>query len=70
MTQNVLFPLPDPSYESFTWMLQDEHNSASHPPLIASASPLVGTGDDHNPLQPPPSLNINGYTSQRTCNTV
>ena len=65
MSHNVIFALPDPGYESYTWMLQDEHNPASHTPLIASGSPLVGTGDEQNSLQPPPSLNINGYTYAR-----
>ena len=62
MTQNVLFELPDPSYESYTWILQDEHNPASHTPLIASATPIVGAGNDRSPDQPPARLSINGYS--------
>ena len=65
MTQNMLYVLPDPSYESFTWTLQDEHNPASHTPLIASGRPMVGARNEQNPDQPPPSLNINGYTYAR-----
>jgi phosphohistidine swiveling domain-containing protein len=65
MAQNALYALPDPSYESFTWTLQDEHNPASHTPLIASSRPVAWAGNEQNPDQPPPSLNINGYTYAR-----
>ena len=63
MTQNVSFALPDPSYESFTWTLQDEHNPASHPPLIASGGPVTGAGmnSDGHPM----NLSLNGYTYAR-----
>ena len=41
MQYEVEFVLPDKSYEDYCWILQDEHNHASHPALIASASPLA-----------------------------
>ena len=59
MTQTSAFALPDPSYEGYTWTLQDEHNPASHTPLIASAVPVTRAGDDLD--GPPMSLTINGY---------
>lgn len=63
MTQTAEFPLPDPSYEAFTWVLQDEHNPASHTPLIASAPPVAGVGN--NPDGLPTTLNVNGYNYAR-----
>ncbi|MDA0988778.1 MAG: PEP-utilizing enzyme [Chloroflexi bacterium] len=63
MTQTAEFPLPDPSYEAFTWVLQDEHNPASHTPLIASATPVAGVGS--NPDGLPTTLNVNGYNYAR-----
>lgn len=65
MTEKVTFALPDPSYESYTWILQDEHNPASHPPLIASASPLVRSTDNERQDQVPSTLNINGFNYAR-----
>ncbi|MQF49074.1 hypothetical protein FIM08_04170 [SAR202 cluster bacterium AC-647-N09_OGT_505m] len=65
MMQNALYALPNPSYERFTWTLQDEHNPASHTPLIASARPVVGAREEQSPDEPPSSLNINGFTYTR-----
>ena len=65
MTQNVPFALPDPTYEGYTWTLQDEHSPAAHPPLIASAAQAVPSADAQNPDQPPASLNINGFNYAR-----
>jgi pyruvate,water dikinase len=63
MTQISEFPLPDPSYEKFTWILQDEHNPASHTPLIASAPPMAGAV--RNPDGLPATLNVNGFNYAR-----
>jgi pyruvate,water dikinase len=63
MTQIAEFPLPDPRYEKFTWTLQDEHNPASHTPLIASAPPVAGAVS--NPDGLPTTLNVNGYNYAR-----
>lgn len=65
MSEKVTFALPDPSYESYTWILQDEHNPASHPPLIASASPLVRAAENDGQDQIPAALNINGFNYAR-----
>ena len=63
MTQTSAFALPDPSYEGYTWTLQDEHNPASHTPLIASAVPVTRAGDDLD--GPPMNLTLNGYNYAR-----
>ncbi|MDP6101772.1 MAG: PEP-utilizing enzyme [Dehalococcoidia bacterium] len=63
MAQETKFMLPDPSYEAYTWILQDEHSPASHPPLIASATPVAWTGSSPDGL--PTTLNINGYNYAR-----
>jgi pyruvate,water dikinase len=63
MTQISAFALPDPSYEDYTWTLQDEHSPASHPPLIASAVPV--TRSETNPDGPPMNLTLNGYNYAR-----
>ena len=62
MTQGTDFALPDPSYEPFSWILQDEHNPASHPPLIASAGP---TGAAVHTDGIPTAITINGYNYSR-----
>ena len=62
MTQGTEFALPDSSYESFSWILQDEHNPASHPPLIASAGP---TGAAVHTDGLPTAITINGYNYAR-----
>ena len=62
MTQETEFALPDPSYEPFSWILQDEHNPASHPPLIASAGP---TGAAVHTDGIPTAITINGYNYAR-----
>ena len=63
MTPTSAFALPDPSYEGYTWTLQDEHNPASHTPLIASAVPVTRAGDDLD--GPPMNLTLNGYNYAR-----
>ena len=63
MTQSVLFALPEPSYEDYTWTLQDEHNPASHTPLIARGRPVTAPGNDSD--GPPGTLSINGYNYAR-----
>ena len=62
MTQETDFPLPDPSYQAHSWILQDEHNPASHPPLIASAGP---TGAVVHTDGLPTAMTINGYNYAR-----
>ena len=64
--QNIVeFVLPEKNYEDYCWMLQDEHNPASHPPLIASASPLAALPPEQNPDTPPTTININGFNYAR-----
>ena len=58
MQYEVEFVLPDKSYEDYCWILQDEHNPASHPPLIASASPLAALTTEQSPDRPPTTINI------------
>lgn len=65
MTQHVPHSLPDPSYEGYSWTLQDEHNPASHPPLLASLNPIFGAGGQQDTDQPPIRLTINGYIYAR-----
>ena len=62
MTQGAEFTLPDPSYEAHSWILQDEHNPASHPPLIASAGP---TGVVIHTDGLPTAITVNGYNYAR-----
>ncbi|MSQ61118.1 MAG: hypothetical protein EXR43_00810 [Dehalococcoidia bacterium] len=54
----VSYTLPHPSYEAYTWQIQDEHAPASQPPLIAGEDPPAGP-------EPPRQLRINGYTYGR-----
>ena len=61
MVDTINFVLPKQEYEEFTWILQDEHNPASHPPLIASASPLVKPANTENLEEIPETLTINGF---------
>ena len=63
MTQEIEFTLPDTSYEAHSWILQDEHNPASHPPLIASAGPAGGPGLQEDGL--PTTITIHGYNYAR-----
>ena len=65
MQNTVEFILPEKSYEAYCWILQDEHNPASHPPLIASASPLAVLVPEQNPDTPPATININGFNYAR-----
>ena len=65
MQYEVEFVLPDKSYEDYCWILQDEHNPASHPPLIASASPLAALTTEQSPDRPPTTININGFNYAR-----
>ena len=65
MSEEESFILPDSHFEEYTWILQDEHNPASHPPLIASASPLSRPGDN-DPNEIPATLTINGFNYGRS----
>jgi phosphohistidine swiveling domain-containing protein len=65
MYSPIEFTLPDKSYEDHCWILQDEHNPASHPPLIASASPMAALAPKQDPDQPPTTININGFNYAR-----
>jgi len=35
MSTQIRFELPDPAYEAYTWLLQDEFIPAAQPPLLA-----------------------------------
>ena len=65
MSEEASFILPDSHFEEYTWILQDEHNPASHSPLIASASPLSRPGDN-DPNEIPTTLTINGFNYGRS----
>ena len=67
MTEEASFIFLDPRYEEYTWILQDEHNPASHPPLIATGSPLSRPGVN-NPNEIPVTLTINGFNYGRNVN--
>ena len=69
MADLVEFLLPDKRYEEYSWVLQDEHNPASHPPLIASASPLARPSEEQDGDAPPATLNINGFNYAREIST-
>ena len=58
MTQVLSYTLPHPAYEAYTWQIQDEHEPASQPPLIAGE-------DSHAGPEPPRQIRINGYTYGR-----
>ena len=58
MAQVVSYALLHPSYEAYTWQIQDEHAPASQPPLVAWEDPPAGR-------EPPRQLRINGYTYGR-----
>lgn len=63
MAIQVRFELPDPAYEAYTWLLQDEFFPAAQPPLLAGPDTgLVRPGDSS---LPPRRLRINGYLYTR-----
>ncbi|MGE0687848.1 MAG: PEP-utilizing enzyme [Dehalococcoidia bacterium] len=56
MTRESIFQLPDPAFEQYTWVLQDEHGPSSLPPLLVyDDSYGPGTGGV------PRSLRIHGF---------
>ena len=66
MSTQIRFELPDPAYEAYTWLLQDEFIPAAQPPLLA--------GPDNPPggqaiADPPRRLRINGYLYTRVGST-
>ena len=65
MPEEITFILPDSQFEEYTWILQDEHNPASHSPLIASASPLSRPGDNDTD-EIPTTLTVNGFNYGRS----
>ncbi|MSQ41124.1 MAG: hypothetical protein EXR55_05645 [Dehalococcoidia bacterium] len=56
----VCFTLPDPAYEAYTWVYQDEHTPVSVTPLIADAPAPFGR-ESGRTGRPPRSICINGY---------
>ncbi len=68
MSDLIEFRFPDKRYEEYSWVLQDEHNPASHPPLIASASPMARPSEEQDPDAPPATLSINGFNYAREVN--
>lgn len=61
MSAKVQFELPDPTYEEYTWLYEDEHGPASQTPLIATSPTLAG-GPAGESRAPPRAIRVNGYT--------
>ena len=59
MTSQIRFELPDPAYEDFTWILQDEHGPSSLPPLLAGQR--FGAADADAEGETPRGLRLNGF---------
>lgn len=62
METKPTFQLPDPSYEAYSWRLQDEHGPTSLPPLLQSQRTHRFMRSDGDL---PRAININGYTYVR-----
>ena len=45
----VSFDLPDPSYDAYTWQLDDEHAPMAQPPLTRNMSGMGGSPDGDIP---------------------
>ncbi len=65
MSAKVQFELPDPTYEEYTWLYEDEHGPASQTPLIATSPTLAG-GPAGESRAPPRAIRVNGYTYIRS----
>jgi hypothetical protein len=61
MTRETVFQLPDPSFEQYTWVLQDEHGPSSLPPLL-----IYDDGYRPGPGGVPGNLRIHGFNYVRT----
>lgn len=63
MTQPAVYRLPDPAYEQYTWLLQDEHAPAAQAPLTQGGNFAMAAPPP--PGQPPNAVNVNGYNYMR-----
>jgi pyruvate,water dikinase len=61
MTRDTVFQLPDPSFEQYTWVLQDEHGPSSLPPLLIYDDAYGRPSSDL-----PRSLRIHGFNYVRS----
>ena len=61
MTSKIFFQLPDPAFEKYTWILQDEHGPSSVPPLLARNrfNDPVAAGE------PPRAVRLHGFNYLR-----
>ena len=59
---SITFELPDPAYEQYTWVYENEHGPASQPPLMRGSAFGERAGGDG----PPRRLVINGYGFYRS----
>lgn len=57
MTRQNVFQLPEPAYEQYSWVLQDEHGPSSLPPLLIDD----GRYGSSRPGEVPVSLRIHGF---------
>lgn len=62
MTRESIFQLPDPAYEEYTWVLQDEHGPSSLPPLLIDDAGRYGYTAAS---EPPRNLRIHGFNYVR-----
>jgi pyruvate,water dikinase len=59
----ISWELPDPSFEQFTWVLQDEHGPSSTPPLLEGGNVRPPERRDENGL--PLFVRIHGFVYSR-----
>ena len=57
----VSFDLPDPSYDAYTWQLDDEHAPMAQPPLTRNMSGMGGPPDGDIPG----NISVGGYSYRR-----
>jgi len=65
MTDKGVFTLPDPRYENYTWILQDEHNPAAHTPLISTGKHTGRVTNETGTDGIPEAIIINGVNYAR-----
>ncbi len=61
VSDEIVFELPDPAYEAYSWGYEDLHQPVAQPPLAFSPADF----GEATPGSPPRVLRINGYTFRR-----
>ena len=63
--EDSIFKLPDPRYEEYTWVLQDEHNPAAHTPLISTGKHTGRVVTEPTDRDIPEAIVVNGVNYSR-----